>query len=573
MKKDIVSIITKKKNITGDDVGRLLIADMSEEFINFKKTNEMKSIITQDEFNRLLHSLQGNREIDRYNHYVSIHNTIRSYYIANQYLLEIAKGKLSLFEQLLDNVINSIEQGIVKYHTPVIMTEEQYNKQLAECEKEIKEETYNYFEVLCYLFTFYCVEYPADREKNPDETPINKELEKILNQYKKEKVKNKELIDLYIRGNYVTDAKGYFSFINGYSIGESREEFIKELRMQNIKPIEENLNNYTAKELKKAPDEDFIRDILTAEQIEENLNYTRYTEPPETIYKSDIMDISDILMLMYDLETEDKEEQEEIIEETKALMKELPELTDFILKAIDKEKALKVFRGIDLKKGFKTTLTGADMKDAVFFKYNRRCINNLTVRKNPQIATSGIAVLKDTINGIDVRNYNEDEEKNYKDVSDDITFLHKVNADFKGFLLKKELLPNKSLLDSFYITMIQVNAHNTFLEILSDTLGLPSIKEAFSLSIEDIEDRVQMFNKKLKITLTLQTLNYSKCEHYEEGTELRENLFKLLPYIDLKNSDIKPENKSKAIAYISEISNFKGLSATTTPLYILEGVD
>lgn len=572
MKKDIVASIIKGKKITGDDIGRLLLADMAEEFIHFKGTNELKSIISQDEFNKLLNSLPNDTQIKRYNNYVNLHNTIRTYYGLHQYALKSAEYRLNIFTQILNNLTGAIERQIQEDNTPLIMTEKQYNKAMEQYTDDLNSEPYNYFDIFFHVINIEVGIYRTNYHDRPDMNPPDKEVEALIKKYSKEKVKNKELRDLYYKTYYPTGVDGDFRFKDFWEVGKTRKEFLHELAIRDIKPIKEKVEAYKAKDLEKAVDECFIYDVLTKEQIDQHLNYTLYDTPPEDVYKEDIME-GEIITDNFNISTDDKDEQKEIIRLYKLYADELPELVDLIKTRFKKYKCLKVFNDMNIKDSFTTGVYWEDLVKDNVPDYRSWALYNF--REDYKQAENGIAILKEDILGKYEKHDIIDEQGNYIDRSKDLTYLNNIQDAYKQVFYEGEKLNgetiNQNIQQSFYTNLTMVNAHNTFIDIVADMVNLPSLKEAFTFDLYTIKQEAEVFNRQLKMLLTFHIGSYARGGRFDEAKQLRDNIFNIMPYIDLSKAEITDSNRAKAEDFIHDLNNFKGISATSQPLYILTG--
>lgn len=524
MKKDIVSsVVNKGKKITGDDLGKLLLADMTEELRLLKNGKKPKSIISQDEFDKLYDSLPDDTHIKRYGKYVNLYSTIMIYRDLTVYALNSSRNRLTSFIDMITVITEKIKSLILKDNTPLILTENQYNDVL----KKHEDDFYNYFDI---FFNFM-------------------EEETLIKKNSKEEVKNKKLRDLYYKVNYFEGADSYFFKYGFFPEKETRKEFLYRLSIRNIKPIKERVEAYTDKDLERPLDKNFILDVLTKEQVDQNMVLkTR----KKNVYKKDIMDKN-----LY-IRTDHKDAKKEIIELYKLYADELPELVDLIKTRFKEYGCLKVFNDMNINDAFTTGVHWKDLvKDGVP-DYSGWTLDKF--REDYKRPVNGITILKEDIP--------DEYKRNYKLIKDNI--LDKISYKEVDEILSKII--DKNIQTSFYENLKMLNAYNTFIEIVADMLNLPKLKETFIIDETDIDDNAQIYNKNLEMLL----ITYLDCyalggQHYNEVKKLKDNLLKALPYIDLSLAKVTDSNRTKAEKFIHDLNNFEDGIITKQPILILMG--
>lgn len=559
MSKDIIKSIIKGKKVTGDDVGRLLLADMAEEYKNYLKTGQVKSIISQDDFNKLLNSLPTSLQIERYNHYVSIHNTIKTYFTLNKGTAGEVRSRIKELHRIVEALRTSIQARISRAEMPLIVTQKQYDKLVEEYEPP-REEKYKYFDIFRHTATLLIKTYDdlkGDVEKNP-------EVEALINKYEKELVKSPDLIKAYKLYFEPTGEDGYFTFKSHYQpIGENRKEFFYNLALRHIKPLVSE-DQYSKKELEKPVDERFIYEVLTPEQVDEHIQYELYSQPPEKVYKSDIT----TPYFIEELYTEGKITKDKAIKLLTLYCEELPELVDFVKKDLQKYKCLKPYKDIQPKDWLKPIITMDELlKEGVA---DFRSWGLYAFRDDYPRAYNGVAILKDEIYNIYDKEGIIDKEGNY--IEPEISIMSFYDDAYLQ-AIKEGGREGINSMGGLYSTLKMVYAYNEFIKIIAKVCNLPSIEEAFIYDLKPLENEVYEYNTLLYLLLNI-TLNlYGRKGHYEEAIDLRDNIFKVLPYIDLDRAEVTPEDREKGEEFISDINNFKGISAVSRPFYILSGCE
>lgn len=565
MSKDLISTIIKGKKVTGDDIGRLLLADMAEEYKTFLTTGQVKSIISQDEFNRLLNSLPNNFQIERYNHYVSIHNTIKTYLAVTRGTAQEVKARIRELKRILEGIRGAYQSKLAKESMPLILSQKQYDELMKQCEPD-REEKYKYIDIFInsayLLFGTY-----KELKDMEDEIKTRPEVEAIIRKYEKEPVKNPDLRRAY-RSTYDTEGEdGYFRFRpTTMSIGKNREEFLYNCALQNIKPIEERVNTYHPKDLKKPVDEVFIKDVLTPEQISEHIEHELYDTPPETVYKSDIM-TGDFIRELYKLYDLTKTEEKEVINLFKLYCREVPELVEYVKAYLNKFKCMKPYKDIADKDLLKPLITMEELLRDDVADYNSWAL--YAFRDEYPRAYNGVAILQDKLYNIYDKEYLIDEQEDFieaqeswENILDDV-YINAINE------IEKEGGYNTT--QDLYASLKQVYAYNEFVKIIADVTKLPVVAEAFSYGIAGIEEDIKDYNRLLYILLVMAIPSHAKSKYYDDDMKFRDTVFKTFPYIDSTKAEVTPEDREKAVEYISDINNFKGISAVSKPFYILNG--
>lgn len=583
MRKDVIQQIIKKGDVTGEIIGRLLLANMAEEMESYRETGSAKEAFTQQEFNSLFNYIDRgsyNYHIEQYNHYVTIYNTIRQFFNITSGMIKTAECKIALYDSILEKVLGGVEAEHKLSYLPLIMSEKEYKEKMQEYTDRQKKYKFCYFDIFIY-FAREITDYECNRRNYPEKTPVNKELDKLLNKYKKELAKNKELKQIYYDYEYSNDGtEGSFIFKDSLSImGDKRADFLRELKYNNIQPIKEKLEAYTVKELEEPIEELFIKDILTPEQLEEHFTYTKHDTPPKDVYKFDILNsccLWDYEPALEDGEEIDKDSKKEIINFYKLLLSEMPELEAYIKKAMKKYKVLKPLYDIDeFKDGFKIFIKWEDIAEAKLFDIYKWPFNEL--EGDYHRAYNGIAVIKEEA----IQDYNRDEiidsNGNYKTENRDEFLIlgHAQKSMIEALLEDDRLQFSQTKANDFYFYIKFIYAYDAFIKIIAKVTKLPVLYEVFSFKMKDIEDDIKDFNRKLKLTLNVAIPKYKNSltaeESRDKAEKIRERLFNMLPYLDVKKGYVAPQDWDRGEKYITDISHFTGLTATIKPIQILMG--
>lgn len=555
--KDIVSILTRKNKITGDDIGRLLLADMAHEFSTFLETGKVKTLFTQAEFNAVLDRLKEAYHIKRYNNYISLHNTIRSYYMLTEGLKTSAELKLSNFKTLLWGLQSLIEKRIEEKRHPKIMTQKEFEEKYSQAQKEVFSWTYPYIELFNTALWYFC---------QREEQEADEKLTSIKKTYSEQPIKSKKLQECLNETYSAKDnAKGYYKFKNNSLIvSGTLGSFLTDLKARNIcfyKP-----ERFKAQDLKKDLTNAMIEELLTEEQIKEHLEFEEYAPKPDKLTKMHLLKDFDFIECA-DIFSNEKNDQKETITIFKEFKKEVPELVEYLTEKILSYDTLKRFKGITDEYICKEQITFEELYTNKVLSYDDENINNY-FNENYLDRYEGVAILNNNISSF-LFNNDIDEKGYYKPnkviIAQQTYWNEQLLEACK--IVKEE---TKDIYKPFYNYVLRVNAHNAFIDIVAKTTGIDGLK-VFTYPLNKIKEEVDNFNHTLSTLLNYQLSLYALHYNYEEAQEIKEMLLKCLPYIDLSNADIPQERLDEAREYISELDNFQSFSISSKPLYILCG--
>lgn len=577
MQKDIISAIFKKSKVTGDDVGRLLIADMAKEMIALVETGKVKSTFTQADFDRMLEKIRGNEyQLNRYNLHVHLYNSIKGTYQLTNMVRENAINKVKKYTKHIRGVQADIERILREDSLPLIMTQKQYDKAFEEVFNKECESKYSYLWLFMCAVQYYLTNYEYyQREGNEynEKTPKkDKQADALIKQYQSEPVKCKELLevfkDRYEEDNYIVN---YYFKDTGDIIPEDNIKLIEELNNRGIpnlyatypiKLIEEgvflHIDEPTYNNIER-----FVTEENRDKYFDTKVTYKQYEQP---ITKFDILDLFFMFGDYEDdiLEGADTEASKEIVHRFNLILKELPELKDFITGKLKAYKNLAQYtpkKDIDLLKLSIPYKVLYDNDVCVFKNYVK-----ITFRKEHYRARNGVAII------------NEDFIKEYERedfISPEGDYIQQeANCIQEGLTkrLKEDLLKGNIQIDAdIYKDVRFINAYNAFIDITAKVLKIPDL-EIWHIGTEDIEGEVKSYNIFTNYLLSSQLKDYMENKQHTDATALKESILNTFPFIDLNTAKITPENYQKGLDYVSDINNFER-DHDPTPIYILQGIE
>lgn len=585
MQKDIISSIFKKGKVTGDDVGRLLLADMAEEMISLAETGKVKATFTQAEFDSIRNKLTDNYQIERYNLYTHIYNAIKGMYSFTNMIEQSALGDINKYKDMITGIQGSIARTIIEDKKPLVMTQKQYDKAFKEVFEAECEEKYNYIWLfLCavqYYFTNYEYYQREGNEYNEKTPKKDKKADAIIKQYKEEPVSNKALLevfkDRYEADNYIVH---YYFKDTGEQIPADNTELIKELNKRGIPNTFDKFNLedeaseiprliagiYTYDETYNNI-ERFTTDEVRDKYFDKKVTYKQHEQP---ITKFDIAD----LFFMFDdydlLGDEDAEADKVIVQRFNLILQELPELKEFITEKLEAYKDLAQYMPKKTCDIVKLNIPYKVLYDNDICNFKSYVINSF--RNKYYKARNGVAIVNEAF----IEEWEREDyitpEGEYKTPKTMFSVADAVaDITMEKLAEKEDIHPEMGIQEQFYSGVRFLYAYNKFIEIIADVVKVPKL-DIWQVSPLEIENNARRFNEVLHFLISCQIDTYAQNGRYDEAQKLKETILKTLPYIDLEKVKVKEENYKKGLEYISDIKNFTNSSPDPLPIYILAGI-
>lgn len=601
MARDIKSLLSKK-GWTGEEVGKALIANLINDIKNIGTAHE--PLFTQDDLTRMVKSLKTDRDGNIFNFYANIHTGVTEAYNRGQALhQQFYNG----FYRLLLNMrqCQTAEEALkIEDESPLVMTEEQYNRFYKEAEQK----------TLCYSDSFITLMFSLIEYFITHEEEAPEDIKKAIEATKKEAVTNPAILSSYNK----TYGLGYYTLPDGRRSDEMEldewQEALKELYLKHhkytvngeIQGYEETQDHFNTERLLKAykmfyygidalreaykdyygedmPEEE-EQDYFTAlkqflnfpemerlfdrrtkaesplfslnseivELIEGNLRgykteWTYYEEPPADLTKYDLLeDIKEVYSLYG---TEPIEEIQPFIDDYPELYKLLEA---YIKKTIPQLKKLKPEQYTE-----EDTISWATLAELNIANYKKLCTvddddirqlffkedeDNIQLYKmRAKSHANGIAILKNP------HSWQVDENGDYKEKHNKIALFRGI--DIIDNTLKEEMeICLNSLLKPALAYLL---AYNTLLELLAETYSIEGLEEA-KLSTRQFEAQIDAYNNFL---FMFYAEVYGTEEEQERKRELIKENFNPI-YVD----ELQPTEEaiSKTKAELDKIAKSKG---------------
>jgi hypothetical protein len=177
--KDITQLLKKSKGkLTGDEVGRLMIADLVEAYKHALTGGDVnKGILSDKEKSELVKGLEGSHNITRYNKYRYLNDFLTRFPTLNALQEQIFDNYYFRLYSLLKNAENAEQEYWFDHFTPLIVTEEKYKELTAEQNAHDREATYSAIDI----FMEYLLDLISKYE-NGKRVKIRKEIDKTKSQ-------------------------------------------------------------------------------------------------------------------------------------------------------------------------------------------------------------------------------------------------------------------------------------------------------------------------------------------------------------------------------------------------------
>lgn len=571
MKKNIITTILKKGHITGEDVGRLYVANACHELKTLIKEHKQSTAFTQAEFDNVANRLTENEEIKVLNYFICLMNSVKSCFNITNGNIKNVSFYIMSFLRIIDQ-LNFLTLGLIDASKqPKIMTQLQYDLTLQDIVKN-EFDAQTYYEIVLDACYHYVISYNDDLkelETGTHKPKPDKEVDKLLNKYNKEPVKNKELIELLRKCDIYEENVSPYITIEDVSLVHTIGEFIDELDFRNI-PINKDL--LEGIDVEQEITSDFINKALTPEQkdklIGAQVTDTEKTPLPETFTKYELIsNIDKMTICEINIDTATEKEKQRLLHILDLFLKELPELKELVLNRLNKIPILKGYVNAELKDYLKIKIKWEDLIKTQLFNYED-IIHNYLLDEYP----NGIAIIKkDTL-----RDFNDCGKINTQgEFEPNKGFTNNIFEDFSKQI--KELVYNIPSDINLYkksgleLDVLFVKASNMYIDLFNEVANIPDL-DIYKHSLDELRELIETYNQHIYTLLNFTLVEYGRHGHLEEARELRKTIRKSIPYF--KNVDdiqLKEEKIKEAREAVKDRKRTEGHPSYSTPLFILVG--
>lgn len=569
--------LLQKKNITGEEVGKAVIASLCYTYKSMLQGKGEKTLFSNADLQRMLRNVETREDITAYNRYVAF----------NRFIIRVNPISIA-HEQFLDNIIQKLVGILGNANTsenyleqisnmPAIMTQKQFNE-LAEKRKEEyfkdddgQEGYYNLFNLLEDAITTLV----NDTINNPKKKSPVKE---ILKKYQQEPVTDERILNNYnkVMGNgyYILADSGIRS---DEVTAEEWQELLKTDKMRDI--LEDDKNSYIMQSVlnrehaifngmseQEADTEQHNKNI--ANGLFKRAIWHYYEEPPKDLTKYDIISTGDLLEYYPSLEAvyinEDNAELE-LAEQAKAFCTEFKELVEAVIADLDKNffkqmladimsednassKDIAYKKSIFSETPFERWLTTLVKRRSLYNMgfYGMDFINEDSYILDGCGYFKGVAILREDCERF---NYNVDENGHYKqpeafNIMGVTIGLEQFTEENPNYIEAYESIENDLKTVEEYIYYLQ--GLNVAFDLAIDYTGLEELA-IFKTNVDNYRERIEALSN---LAMMLYNKISKGCYQSEEKKQAKLDIVKTVFRPIKTNYEIPQENIVKAKAMV-----------------------
>lgn len=551
--------LLKKGKWTGQELGRLEVINAMYEFKQYldgtldSSMKRATPLITDAELRKMIDTIDKTADARVFNGYLSIHEWFGNFYDSGQGVIQQFYANYAILSNTIVNAHTGEELYTYISRLPAIMTEKQYKDIVAKRTQEILHPEgldigFNLFNMLEKAILFYVAKLQKEPRKSNPLKPLKKKLQK-------EPVVEKRILSRY---NEVMGC-GYYQLPDGTRSDKATEEEWTEALKPYIETLKKD-SSFTGMEVKQIA-LSYLNSNTIVSSLKERLEGKEYTlpvwhyneEPPADLNKWEILETGDLCEYFPALEGQGTDE--ECIEDMKAFKEEFPELTDVLLK--DMEKYISGVSSIPVEEWLCTVYMWEDLYKIDFYGFRTMYVENDTTIFDGDYRAifNGIAILRPS-NLLSQSTCIDPETGYYKAPP-----LKTIIADLglEGYFPESENYGDnletieqarEIIIESIYY----LRNYNYTLELVGDYYKIPEITVG-KLDLTDIEECIDSYNG-------LVNSLYERIKRtYYEDEELKQKkldvLTDILYPISLDGLEIPEHLEKQALEYMKDFSCFK----------------
>jgi len=473
-----IKTLLNKKGWTGDEVGRLMIADLVKSYSNQLSGKGEEGILTDSDKTRLVNALTEKADIQRYNDYRYIHEFLISLVTRYALTATVAESSYWKLTHFIGNVKEAEKAKEKNVRAPGIVTQSQYDEmKQADFDKKM-EWAYSVESLVLYAISYF-----LQRYKEGKKTPFNKYFTAA---------KNEPITNPRIKANYWEYGNnGYYQYPDGTtSKDKTRDEKLETLKEKKGQQEAAQNNAFTTRD--NATVAQVIETIKERKQLDATApELGEWVDEPEAPEDATLFDVLEYLDGFYNsAETDDDNTFYE-------LEQDFPELYKAIWEYLTKVKGLS-FIGDIPKEDYVTNDDSIPMKtlydnDVLDF---RATVDTFDPTLDMYGYGGGIAVLQPS--GTSYPKYRIDEQGHYKEPGPDPlysifgaeAFLDNMKESVAEWIetLKDQYRQLYAIhaLVAIISEFIEVDDLNSLLQPI-DEGGIDTLNSLFDLTIYSVE--------------------------------------------------------------------------------------
>lgn len=529
-----VKRLLSKKSWTGEEIGKLIIFDLVEEYRQVTEGKPVKPLFTTEQLTRMRDTLSGKpHDITIYNRYIGLQNWLmQNQAVANAYLQRL-QGDIANFMTVIQAAEAAENEYAYIERLPRIMTQKQYDEYRAKrIEEQLATEKgddsigYNVFSLVVEAFRYFYKALSKDPKKaNP--------LKAVKKRYIREPVKDRLILDRY---NVITQS-GYYTLPNGVRSDRVSEEEWREALASYSPVVADALEAMT---------EDGETDLtLSPAAMQRALSSARaahmgddmpdsespatwhYDEEAPTLSKWDFLEgVADNEYLPEDFYTAIFGEDEAAeLEALKAFKEEFALLVDAMLAELDKRTG-QGFSAVPVEEWPTTVITWRELYNADLFGFKAEIEADTAIFEGDRRAIlNGIAIVRPStmLNRsprIDGSGYYIEPETGRFSTMFGLDRYTPANPEC-GDAIEEVEDRRHNVEESLYWIL----AFNTAIELVSKRIGLPCFT-IFQLPYSRFVDRVEAVNSLFDMLYThIESIDYADSKQKAAKLEALREVF------------------------------------------------
>lgn len=183
-----IKALLSKKGWTGDEVGRIMIADVVKAYQNIIDGKGEHGLLTDVEKDQLVDGLNNNSDIKKYNEYRNVHDFITSVPVRYQLSVETAQAHFWRLYYLLQQTVEAERAQSSEARRPRIVTQAEYDELAAANFTEKMTQSISVERLILDTVEHFLLRYQDNKR-----TPFNK----YFTEAKKQPIKNQRIKDNY----------------------------------------------------------------------------------------------------------------------------------------------------------------------------------------------------------------------------------------------------------------------------------------------------------------------------------------------------------------------------------------
>lgn len=566
--------LLNKKGWTGQELGIIEVTNMAVMYKQQVTGEPVKPIVTAEQFQKMVNTIESPAQGNIYNGYLSIHDWISlNYNIAQS---NMQRAQLRYKTLLLHIVMAEMAEDTYNYiaNLPLIMTEKQYNEEVSKRREEwLSGKADSVLNLIYRAIEYYIELLTAEPKKANPLKPIRKKYLAaavtspiILSRYNEATGNGYYILEDGRRSDQMTEEE-WQEAITTPKMADTLSQIRTEQQTDEVgATVSKIAMQRTINEAKIIYAGGTREEAQAAQQkadYEAGLaipsKWHLYEEPPAELTKWEVLEDACTCYEIYKKSLSgEAETAEEYTAEAKDFVNEFKEAVDAIIKDIDSKffKNIKGLAELPIEEWATTSFDWQQLYDKDFYGFREEADRiDILFDGNKRAVFNGIAVLKPTI----LSERNVDENGYYKPPKIRESFVQQglqgffPEAEDYAFNVEEVEESREIILDSYYY----LKGYNTALDLIAKHFSLPDIT-IFKMDIDTIAGQIDALNDLVPV------LYQRIAETAYEDTELKQRKLQVLQdiftEIDYKSLTIPEENIAELKRLFDDFACFRDMT-------------